>query len=250
MGVEVAFELTDGRLVALAMDATLSENHTSSATATERPVEEGSDVTDHVRADQPRVTVEAFVTNTPIRVPKSTLVPDSDQLGGVSAEFEDVELLVPDPPINFNVAAAAGALFGALFPADRTARVLRFSDSFDRVVTTYDLMSAIVELGTVVIIQTKLRAYDNMVLENLTTPVGSTDSLTFTFDAKQIRTVSSEVVAAPDPIEERGQRRQRRGGQQTEEAEEGGSKENRSFLMQGLEGGGQGLIDGIRGLFS
>jgi len=249
--VEIAFELPDGRLVAIAMDATLRETHTSSAVATEHPVEEGTNISDHVRAELPRVEVEAFVTNTPIRVPRSRLQPDSDQLGGATGEFEAVELRVPEPPVNFNLAAAAGALYGALFPAARTARVLRFSQPFNRVVSTYDLVSAIVELGTPVLIVTALRSYENMVIENLTTPreAATGDAIAFTFAAKQIRTVASEIVAAPDPIEERGRRRQARGGQQTEEAEEGGPKANRSLLMQGLEGGGQGFIDAISGLF-
>lgn len=218
--VEVGFTLPNGRLIAIAMDATVRETHTSTAIATEHPVEAGANVTDHVRADLPRLSVEAFVTNAPIRVPRvlsisSALNPGSDQLDGITGNAENVELDVPDPPINRNVAGLVGAAFGALFPSPHSARVLRFSGEFDRVGKVYALMSAIVELGTPCIIGTSLRKYENMVIENLSTPVESADAIQFTFDAKEIRTVESEIVEAPEPVEDRARQRRRRGAQQT-----------------------------------
>ncbi len=48
------------------IDAAPTESHTFDSTVTEHPIEEGSDVTDHVRVRPDRVSIEGIVSNTPI----------------------------------------------------------------------------------------------------------------------------------------------------------------------------------------
>lgn len=48
------------------MDATLSEVHTSEADVTEHPVEEGANITDHIRRLPEAVEINGIVSNTPI----------------------------------------------------------------------------------------------------------------------------------------------------------------------------------------
>lgn len=48
------------------IDAALTENHSYSSDVTEHPVEKGADITDHVRAKPPTITIEGIVSDTPV----------------------------------------------------------------------------------------------------------------------------------------------------------------------------------------
>ncbi len=47
-------------------DCSLSETHSSEATITEHPVEEGADITDHIRLGHAMIDLNGLVTNTPL----------------------------------------------------------------------------------------------------------------------------------------------------------------------------------------
>lgn len=51
---------------AVELDASLQENHTSSNEVTRFPVEQGVDITDHVRRQPERITIRGIVTDHPI----------------------------------------------------------------------------------------------------------------------------------------------------------------------------------------
>ena len=51
---------------AIELDASISESHTSSNEVTKFPVEEGVDITDHVRKQPDQVTIRGIVTDHPI----------------------------------------------------------------------------------------------------------------------------------------------------------------------------------------
>lgn len=57
-----------GKIGVLQLDATLAENHSFKAEITSFPVENGADITDHIRNAPIEITVEGMVTNSPIRV--------------------------------------------------------------------------------------------------------------------------------------------------------------------------------------
>lgn len=61
----VAISITEG-LTFIELDATLSEIYRGDATVTDHPVEEGADITDHIRRQPERVDIEAQVSNYPI----------------------------------------------------------------------------------------------------------------------------------------------------------------------------------------
>ena len=75
--------------------------------------------------------------------------------------------------------------------------------------------------------------YENMLIEELTTPVDAKDSIQFSVTVKQVRIVDTQTVTAPpDPAEERGRRRSNAGGQQTDDANE--EEQTRSSLWMNL----------------
>lgn len=55
-----------GRIGSLQLDATISENHVATAQITNEPVEQGSNISDHIVNDPEEITIEGFITNTPV----------------------------------------------------------------------------------------------------------------------------------------------------------------------------------------
>lgn len=69
---------TKGNII-LVLDASLSETHAQDAEATDHPVEQGANITDHVRPKPQMLTIEGFVSNTPVidaRTAKVQFLPD------------------------------------------------------------------------------------------------------------------------------------------------------------------------------
>ena len=58
------------RVGALVFDAVVSESHEFSMAVTQFPVEEGAPITDHVRTEPAKITIEAIITNHPIKPEK------------------------------------------------------------------------------------------------------------------------------------------------------------------------------------
>lgn len=54
--------------VAITFDATVSSTHSGDAEITDHPVEEGSDITDHIRRNPERLELNASVTDTPVKL--------------------------------------------------------------------------------------------------------------------------------------------------------------------------------------
>lgn len=50
----------------LVIEATISENHEATCTVTDQPIETGARISDHIILDPERVTIEGFVSDTPI----------------------------------------------------------------------------------------------------------------------------------------------------------------------------------------
>jgi hypothetical protein len=57
---------TVGAVAGVTIDATISEEHSSEADVTEHPVEQGSAITDHIRAKPRRLTLNGVISDTPL----------------------------------------------------------------------------------------------------------------------------------------------------------------------------------------
>lgn len=188
-----------GALAVIEFDATLGETHPFSNVITEHPVEKGVNVTDHVRPEVDRVTVEAFVTNAPTRVPGSNL-------DGATGSVQNLELDVPtttDLPIQIPGVGAAlrgsGALRGTLAVQ---AQTLQFDD-FDRVGSIFHELKTLQEAATLVTIATSLREYADFVIQSVNVPrqAGEGDAVRITIEARQLRFVTTKTVPAPkEPV--------------------------------------------------
>ncbi|MCP4570674.1 MAG: hypothetical protein GY841_24075 [FCB group bacterium] len=63
---EMVFKTKKGQVGAVQFDAMVSENHTMSAEVTEHPVEEGSDIADHIRLGPREIEIVGVISNTPV----------------------------------------------------------------------------------------------------------------------------------------------------------------------------------------
>lgn len=194
-----------GQFQLISFDAVVRDSHESTATVTEHPVEQGANISDHVRPDLDRVVLEAIVSNTPITQPVS-------QADGATGAPGDVDLINRD-----------GDTIGA-------ARVLLFDGEFDRVRSVYDELRRLKDTGTVVDIITSLREYDSMIIRavNPQRDASSGSLLRIQIEATQIRIVESEIVEAPVPDENQ----RNRGRQEEEETDEETEERSTDLLIQ------------------
>jgi hypothetical protein len=193
-------EVTVGELE---IDATITEISDITAEATEHPVEEGANVTDHVRPGLLRIQLECVVSNTPTR----------PRVEGSS--IRSVDLDIPGRTI-----FAGGAIRNQRSRTEGRAastipaRVLTFATEFDRPVEVVDQLRDLMHAGTPVdILDLRLGDLEGWLLVGMSPEVAATDSVRFTLTAQELRTAVTEEVAAPSPRVERGRRQRQRGRQ-------------------------------------
>jgi hypothetical protein len=206
---ELTWTLEDGQEQSLTFDATVRDSHEATATITEHPIEEGANISDHVRKDLDRVTLSIVVSNTPIVSP-------ADHNDGVAGTVQSVQLTGPD-----------GQELAR-------AQVLVFDGGVTRVRSVYEELLDLLETGTRVNLLTSLRDYEGMAVKRVS-PIReaqSGDALVATVELQELQVVSSEIVAAPEPREPRGNTGQERGRENTEDEDEAGQ----SLLAAGLDG--------------
>lgn len=211
---ELTWTLENGGEASLVFDATVRDSHIASATITEHPVEDGVAISDHIRPDLDRVTLNVVVSNTPIASP-------ADHNDGVTGQQTSVELT------------------GSNGETLTRALVLAFNGTLTRVRSVYEELLSLMKGGTLVNVLTSLREYEGMAIANVS-PVREADSgnaLVATVEFKQVRIVESEIVEAPEPREPRGNTERERGRENTEDEGEQGQ----SLLAS--------LTDSFTGLF-
>lgn len=204
-----------GQTVSLRFDVVTSENHDSTNIITEHPVEEGADISDHVRPELDRVSIEAYVTNKPL--PTN---PDADQMGS----------------------------FAPVFLPDGSAATVWQPNSFrDRVREMFESLQDAQKNHRIIRLETRMREYDNMVVERVSAPrtVEDGSGASFQLDLKEIRFVQAETVDAPEPAELRGAQRKAVGSKNTEDGEnaEQKSEKAKSIAARLLDGAGSSLGD-------
>lgn len=208
--MEIVWDTGGGDVGAVQVDASVREVHEAAAKATDLAVERGANVSDHVRAQSPQITIEGQVSNTPI-------APPSTQMDGATGATEQMSIDVPElgelREGRNSVGGGTAGLGRRAGPRTVVANVLSWSARFDRVRSVYDVITKLLETGTLVKIVTGLRVYDSMVLESFeverTAETGN--ALAFTMSAKRVRIVNSELVNLPEPTEPRGRARSIRG---------------------------------------
>lgn len=149
------------RIDALEVDCVVTATHVGEVEVTDHPVEEGADVSDHVRPLPERLTIDGIISNTPLnKTVKRTL-----NVQGVVLETEGESALAGEPG---------------------------YAES------AYETLRSIKDAGKLISVATPLRVYDDMVLQSLTVPKNNTtgEALRFTAQLKRVRIVASKLTSA------------------------------------------------------
>lgn len=157
MSVTIIYQATKTTIATLELDASISEQHVMNVEVTDHPVEAGSLVSDHARPAPEALTIEGFISNTPLPSPSST--PTAHEKDGV--QYFSRGEAVPD--------RAGKAL----------VELLRLKDE-----------------GELVTVTTGIRTYEEMIVTALTIPrtASTGNGLRFSITLKNIRFVEGRSV--------------------------------------------------------
>lgn len=243
--------LFDGDVTAF--DVVLSERSEFTATATEHPVEAGSDVTDHVRDKLTRFTVTGVVSNTPIK----------DVNGNYNATLTNVPLIPPaniSPPPKPSLLtpggltqAASVGVEGLLsgFVTTPAATVLTFGASpFNAIKDVLDRLTRYKEnaiIGSVLLRSgaaadgdaSEYKMHKSVCIERITVTRVPKDgnAATFEVEFREIRLVATSLVNAPKPTIISATKSVPKGQQNPTPADTGKSN-NASALLVGFQKAG------------
>jgi len=150
-----------GQIGEIVLDATISENHNYENIVTNHPLEDGSEIADHIISRPERLTMTGFITNSPVNF----LGVASNLIRGIGRNRTEVafdELL----------AISQGKL---------------------------DPITGVRERELITIVST-LKVYTEMVMLSITFPRDRTsgDSLRFTAEFQKLTKVTSETVVVPN----------------------------------------------------
>jgi hypothetical protein len=171
MSVQLTYSI-DNQNIIIVLDASLREEHSAQAEVTQHPVETGPNITDNIRPMPMRLTIEGFVTNTPIKA--SVLLPTGNQSTSIAGQIAKV------PNTN--------------------AKTLQFSTQFDRVSDVYEDLLDAQAAGVLIAVDTSLKHYVNFAISSVDVPrdAQSGSSMQFTIELQQIITATlTEVETAP-----------------------------------------------------
>ena len=152
----------------LAIDCTVTETHTASATVTAHPVESGSDITDHIRPEPLQLSITGIVSDTPLG---SKQIQRAVDIGGTSVQVTQQE--TPTSATGFGRAA-------------------------------WSKLEEILAAAKPIKVVTRDKTYESMALVSLSVPKDARTGGAFAFSAqfRQVRIVfnrSTKVVVAKAP---------------------------------------------------
>jgi hypothetical protein len=250
------------------IDVSVRESHEVTADVTRHPVEEGTDISDHIRPEPRTISIEGLVTNHPLELPLShagtaRLDPSGISLNVASANPPRVEphdrIIQGEPSVGFLSAVPgvdqAVALLGAISIEVRSkvelsmelnhtnplaanqvsANALHFTEPFDRVGAVHAALQRIMDESLLVTVVTGLAIYQQVALSSLTmersAQIGS-DALRFNATGIVIKVVSSQFAKVPDPLKQRGKPAVSQGKQQTTPDPDAAAKLHASLVVK------------------
>lgn len=227
-----------------------NETHECTAEATEAPVETGINITDHVQPGNITLSCEATVTMTPHAVDqlrqKGVVAPVV-----ITAETPYDPLRRGPPPgtPGFVSRGALAAISGRTKPVIANANVLQFLQPYTPITGTWNKLLGFLKDAALLKILTPRADYEDMVLLVINMTVGQGSSARFQVVARQIKTVSTILVPAPQPLELRGQPKLSKGNQSSGPAtgtnSESGRERLRSKLRQSLDAIAPGWLPSV-----
>lgn len=221
-------------------DLLKSETHHSTIVLTDHPVERGSKVTDHLRAENRAFSFEVTVTNTPITRDEFNGRGDMTSL---SIEFPTYK-----PPFDgtpgaiFRKAkelggAAVASILGNQTPIPKEIQVLAFPTVFNRIREISDQLFAFQQVGQEFTVVTSQATYEGMLILDFGNTKDQPGSSDFKVDMRVLRTVETATVKAPKPLEKRAAPKDSKGSQATKPKDAAKSTSLILKAVQAITGG-------------
>lgn len=236
MSTILTWEDDAGATVSLIFDCDMQEAHELANEATDHPVEQGADITDHVRRALDRFIVEGYVSDSPT-------LSNPDVVN--QATFEQIELQIPkkdfQPSVSAVIGAGVAAVGDAIFggPDPIKATMLRFEDFESRKRAAFELLRGAVDNAILIRVITSMREYDNMLIESLNVTRSPDDGTgaTFAVSLREIKQVTSDIVIAPEPAELLGAVAKAAGVKSASNDKEKIEELKKSILARGVDAG-------------
>lgn len=238
-GVLLSCLTPDGLVVNFMVDASLSEQHGAQAIITDQPVEKRPNITDHIRPMPLRLSLEAFFSDTPTVSSLSTILGKSvstQQTAGsavrLASDFSGAIKCVDADQF----ARATGQQ--SLPPGMQRPLALQFDTPVNRVKETYaDLVDAC-QSGGLFIINTTLKTYKNMAIENISAPRNAAmgNAISCTLDFKEI--IEADVLTVRAPLAPQ-KRKKQNGHKPTKDATDQQQDQVKASLADKIAFGGK-----------
>lgn len=181
-------------------DATLLEEYNRAANVTTYPVESGGVLSDHIQPQQRAISLEVFVTDTPIKIdrpepgnrvnqakPSTGLISARDLTPALRAHTEPVAGIPSQRLVRGNVERVRK-------PDQRTAVLLTFPGGVTRVVDIFTVFESLMDKRQPVSVQIFAnQEFDNMVITQLTAPRTPENGSGLTFSLDLIEMVPATV---------------------------------------------------------
>jgi len=160
----------------LEIDATTTMTHDRSSTPTKNPIEDGSDITDHITIDNDRLSIDGVISENPIALIQSVQTILSQRALGLAAE-------------------ATGISQGLLAGVSGSVGALLF-DNNNRPENSFRILEELHRNRLPFKIVTELGKYDNVILLKLSIPQTARegDSIKFSATFEQIKIVKTLTV--------------------------------------------------------
>jgi hypothetical protein len=157
------------RLDVITVDATMQETHTFEADITEHPVEQGANITDHIRPKLKHYSIDGIISNTPI---------------GPTGDLSDA----------LHTGALALGVTLPTFPTSYDADLARSAGSTTRAKAVFEKLIALMDAAETITIHTPLKDYASMALESISVVRDqhlSSGAIRFMAVCKEVRTVAA-----------------------------------------------------------
>lgn len=171
----------------LDLDAAMSVGHEYTANITKNPIEDGSDVTDHIRLQNVQLNINGFVAEKPLTLIDAGLNTGLGVLAsGLGANFGQFGQLI--------TSAGAGTLAGLLQNRD--------TDDNLYPIKAYKFLVEIWKNRIPFGVRTNLSFFDNMVISRLSFPRNAElgKSLEFNATLEQITVVQTQTTFIPESV--------------------------------------------------
>lgn len=160
--LSLVFRLPNEDIDVIDVDAATVQTHEASAEITDHPVERGANIADHSRSKPDKLTIEGIISNTPINLIQQRRIIRAEGTGGTIQATTGTPLRGSEGRAN---------------AAESKLRELK-------------------EKGALIAVVTRLRSYQDMLIETLTVPMDAHtgDAIRFTLVLKRVRFVQNKVT--------------------------------------------------------